>query len=116
MNVKLGGIEAAFALTLILWGTGFWQQKVYNTVNANDYSFNTKHFWIYCLGMRPGVDRVYLRPAYVQILALLYLIASIGWVMSSYSLEVLWDLTKNLVGIGLLIGGGFWLIIDRVIK
>ena len=58
-----------------LWGLGFWCQRENNRIRSNDYSIASKSQWGRLLGLRPQVDRVYLRYAFTQILALLYLLA-----------------------------------------
>ena len=59
---------------VVWWGAGFIMQKSYNLRGARAYSFQSKLkcFWLF--GLKPGVDRLYIRYAVIQILAFVYLL------------------------------------------
>ena len=53
-----------------LWIPSFFQ-KERNSVGAKGFYFRGKAPWTYLFGVRPGVERIYLVEAYLQILMLL---------------------------------------------
>lgn len=86
-----------FAILLVftfLWGGGFFAQKSFNASRSTDFHIKYGGTWVLILGLRPKQDRVYLRFAFVQILAWLFLFVGI--------LAVYWgkpDLLRNLLGL-----------------
>lgn len=104
-------IWVVFAMGSILWIAGFAMQKERNAEESGDYSLRKKGLWVHLFGVHPARERVYLRPASIQVLALLYVLAgslSALFLEDNTPQNLLW----SLLGLGLAGCGLIWLIID----
>lgn len=112
MSENLAEIWLVLVIAGMLWAPGFWSQKVYNRIGGDDYSVESKTVWTYLIGVYPG-QKVYLRPASVQIIGLLYLLVGL-LAVGFYGVKDVLNLgaIAVLVGFG---GCGFaWFIVDIV--
>ena len=84
-------------------------QRQSNLLRSDDFSVKSKGQWVRLLGLRPGKGRVYLRFAFVQIFAILFLI--VGIILVFYGednlLKMLFKYFLIPLGIGALIFGYF---------
>jgi hypothetical protein len=111
MNSKIAWTWIVCVMAALLWLPGFWGQKTNNAAAAKDYSIVGSGVWTYLLGVRPRVERVYLRIAYVQTLGLVYLIVGLSAIWF-YDTSILRILTPGILGGGFVVGGLVWLVID----
>ena len=92
MSDILAMLSIVIVISVPLWGLGVWGQRENNTIRSTDYSMASKSQWIRLLGLRPQADRVYLRYAFTQILALFYLVAG-SFAAISGNRSGFWDVT-----------------------
>ena len=111
MDSKIAWTWIVCVVAALLWLPGLWGQKTNNAAAAKDYSIVGSGVWTYLLGVRPRVERVYLRIAYVQILGLVYLIVGLSAIWF-YGTSILRILTLGILGVGFVGGGLVWLVID----
>lgn len=69
---KLAGTWAVLVIAALLWIPACGVQKLRNRIGAKGCNVAGKAPWTYLFGMRPGVERIYLLQAYMQILGLLF--------------------------------------------
>ena len=68
-------------IPLILWITGLVGQKVLAFTERNDFKVNTNNKLVFLLGLRPGVQPVYIRPAALQMIGLVAALAGgVAWI------------------------------------
>ena len=84
-------------------------QRENNLLRSDDFSIKSKGKWVRLFGLQPGKGRVYLRFAFVQIFAILFLI--VGTILifccEENALKFLFKYLSIPVGIGALIFGFF---------
>lgn len=97
-------------LSGMVWFPGFLLQKTNNVSCKDDYSIPAEGIWVWFLGMRPGKGRVYLRPASVQILALLYLL--VGFLAVLFCDTEILRKHPAFFAVCLFCCGMFWLSVD----
>lgn len=115
MNSRMAGIWVVLVVAALFWLMGFWNQKANNAANSGDYSIKGRGLWTYLLGIRPGVERVYLRSAYLQLLGLVYLVVGLLTVLF-HNVKLLRTVTLGVIGMGLLGGTLVWMIADLVAR
>jgi hypothetical protein len=74
---KLANTFAVLVITASMWLGGFGGQKLRNKLGTKEWNAKGKAPWTYLFGVRPGVEKVYVRQAYMQILALMYCCAGL---------------------------------------
>ena len=99
MTEKIVNMFVVVVIAAILWLPACYAQKLMNKVESKDYNVRARGLWTYLLGVRPDVEKIYLRLAYAQVLGLVYLVAGFlaVWLFDK---EALLDVTAGL-GIGM---------------
>ena len=115
MGQNLAEIWLVLVVAGILWGPGFWSQRIYNRIHGDDYNVRSKTFLTYLIGVRPRRENVYLRPASVQIVGLIYLLVGLVAVWF-YDVKGVLNLGAIVTGLGLVGCGLAWFIVDIVDK
>jgi sterol desaturase/sphingolipid hydroxylase (fatty acid hydroxylase superfamily) len=93
MSDVLARLWIVLVISGSFWGIGVWVQRSHNTIRSSDYSIASKSQWVRLLGLRPQVDRVYLREAFTQIVGLIYLLVG-SFVALSGNTADFWHTTR----------------------
>jgi len=114
---KLTVIWIALVIAGLLWLPGFLSQRINNKKYREDHRISATGIWSYLLGVRPGQEEVYLRPASTQLLGLLVLVfgfLSVWFCNDTRTLlkVISWGIT----GVGLVVCSLVWIIVDVVSK
>lgn len=108
---KIQSIGIVFILASLVYLGGFLGQKSLHVAQSGDIAVKGHRIWRYILGTN-DVNKIYLRPASLQCLGMLYFILGIFTVLV-YDVSALKYLTFWLLVGGGVLGGIVWFIIDR---
>ncbi|MCP4536437.1 MAG: hypothetical protein GY832_04755 [Chloroflexi bacterium] len=114
MENNIAEMWLVFVIAGMLWFPGFLSQKAKNRIRDNDYSVEAKGVWICLMGVRQGRARVYLRPASIQVVGLLYLVVGFLTVWF-YDVKSVLNFGAIVAGLGLVGCSFVWFIIDIII-
>ena len=70
MKDGIVGTGLIFIVGTVFWLAGFGVQKTQNRAMTKDYCVLGSGVWSYLFGMRPLTERIYLRPAVVQLIGI----------------------------------------------
>jgi hypothetical protein len=102
-NVLMRILAVIFIFTC-LWVSGFILQRTNSSSHSSDYSLENKGKWVLLLGLRPGKGRVYIRFAFVQLVAILFLLVGVTIVVCcGEALSLLFKWLVIVFGLGALI-------------
>ena len=108
---KMKDLWIVFCVAAAPWVLGFWLQRINNVARLQDYSIEGKRVWTLLLGVRSRKgERVYLRPAWLQSVALLYLVVG-SLVVWFCDIKTLRNVTVGILITGLCGGALVWHII-----
>ena len=110
MAGKIQGIGMVLIGTLLLFVGGTFGQRACHLSQSSDVSVRTKGLWQYWAGVN-GAEKIYLRPAFMQVLGILYFIGGGGGVLF-FGISIVKPLTLWIVLGGLGVGGLVWIGID----
>lgn len=103
-------IAAVIFIFICLWISGFILQKTSNSSQSNDYNIKSKSQWVRLLGLYPGKGKVYIRFAFIQMLAIFFLVA--GLIIVVWYEEKTLSLLFRWLTIPFGIGALFFIIMD----
>lgn len=112
MAEKIQGIGIVLIWTLLLFVGGTLGQRSCHLSQSSDVSVRTKGIWRYWAGVN-GADKIYLRPAFMQGLGILYFILGIAGVLL-FGTPIVKPLTTWIMLGGLVVGGLVWIGIDAL--
>lgn len=109
---KIQGVGIVFILASLVYLGGFLGQKSNHMAQSSDVSMKGHSIWRYILGVN-DINKIYLRPASLQCLGILYFILGILTVLI-YDVSVLKYVTFWVLAGGGILGGTVWFIIDKL--
>ena len=110
MAEKIQGIGIVLIGALLLFVGGTLGQRSCHLSQSSDVSVHVKGIWRYWVGVN-DTKKIYLRPAFMQGLGILYFILGVAGVLF-FGAPIVKPLTIWIVLGGLVVGGLVWIGID----